>query len=77
MVAVRSNSGGSGRMSVESETCSPGSSSSRISRARRSWAGFMWALIRQIATDSISRARSLRATARTESSSSGVTTAPE
>src|SRR5947209_5166858 len=53
-------------MSVEREICSSGSSISRISRTRCSCAGFMWALIRQTATDSIPRARSFRATSRTD-----------
>ena len=76
VVAVRSNSGGSGRMSVESETSTPGSSSARISRTRCSCVGFMWPLMRQTATDSSPRARSLRATSWTEPSSSGRTIAP-
>jgi hypothetical protein len=75
-VEKRSCSKISGRMSLEVDTLTPGSSSSRISFMRRSFAGLAYELTKQTATASTPLRRSTPATARASSSSSGSSTAP-
>ena len=76
-MSVRSYSRYSETRSEEIDTGRPGRSSSAISRARRSWAGFTYALRNAIVSDSVPDASRSSIAARVASSSMAVMTSPE
>ena len=76
VVEKRSCSKISGSVSLDVVTPTPGSSSSRISRIRSSFAGLAYALAKHTATVLMPRLRSTRATSRASSSSSAARTVP-
>ena len=76
VVEKRSCSKISGRTSLEVEMLTPGSSSSRIARMRRSFSGLAYELMKQTATASTPRLRSTPATLRAPASSTGSSSSP-